>query len=450
MLSTDRYDYRFRPEAHTTVNVSLTLLAISSPSESSNSYDLELLLHQHWPDHRLQYEDRDGGGDGGGGQHHKYLNALLHSDKLWIPDLYFIRHGRLPSRKHLDDLLTLKIISDGTVYSTNRYDMQINCLADNIRFPFDTVKCRFAIESKYISNERQQLELVWDEPALVSSGSSINTDINGAGYLIGTTTSVCLSELNSLRDNYSCLDVELVFKRDISYYISVYYIPTLVLLSLIYLGFWLHTSSLAMITTGRIIINTGSLLALLTLFVWFRHTLPLSAELWTINLWQFVSMLYAFVGHIVLIVQWTVSRRDIDYTDTTDFDDDDDDNDDNIVGRQRLPSNGVPEEIEMKAPLCGRNSRSSAIEMTPIGGQHQQCNDESSSNDINHYHRQRGVDSSRPKTMSTKWSIGRRRRRWRQHRNSRWISNNLLDKCCKYLYPISYVMFLVYYFIVNH
>lgn len=92
------------------VNVSVTLLTLSTPDESSLTYDIEFLLHLVWNDFRLKYEDRG---------KHKYLNALKHWNKLWTPDLYFIKHGKM-SHKQTDDIIALKIFNNGDVHSTNR------------------------------------------------------------------------------------------------------------------------------------------------------------------------------------------------------------------------------------------------------------------------------------------------------------------------------------------
>jgi hypothetical protein len=88
----------------------MTLLTLSSPDESSITYEVEFLLHLLWNDHRLKYED---------GGKHKYLNALKHWDKLWIPDLYFIKHGKMP-HSHNNDIIALKIFSNGNVHFINR------------------------------------------------------------------------------------------------------------------------------------------------------------------------------------------------------------------------------------------------------------------------------------------------------------------------------------------
>ncbi|RWS23325.1 Glutamate-gated chloride channel-like protein [Leptotrombidium deliense] len=98
----------------TTVNVSVLLLTISSPDESSLKYEVEFLLFQRWVDERLRFDD-----DG----NHTYLNALMYRHQLWMPDTYFILHGEFKELKGPVDPvhMALKIFANGTVMYITRY-----------------------------------------------------------------------------------------------------------------------------------------------------------------------------------------------------------------------------------------------------------------------------------------------------------------------------------------
>lgn len=99
--------------APTVVNVSVLLLTLSSPDESSVTYEIGFLMVQKWEDLRVRFDD---------GGRHKYLNALMHADKIWMPDTYFIKHGEFKyPEAHFDPIhLALKIFPNGTVLYTTR------------------------------------------------------------------------------------------------------------------------------------------------------------------------------------------------------------------------------------------------------------------------------------------------------------------------------------------
>ncbi|PBC29407.1 Glutamate-gated chloride channel [Apis cerana cerana] len=98
LLLSTRYDKRLLPpvqecngrrdgtemERTLTVNVSVLLLSLASPDESSLKYEVEFLLQQQWYDPRLRYSNRS---------QYEFLNAIHHYDDIWLPDTYFIMHG---------------------------------------------------------------------------------------------------------------------------------------------------------------------------------------------------------------------------------------------------------------------------------------------------------------------------------------------------------------------
>jgi len=81
-----RYDKRSKPpQQQIHVNISVLLLSLSSPSESSLTYEIEFLMHQKWIDFRLAHNHSDG--------RKKPLYGLSHHNKIWKPDIFLVKHG---------------------------------------------------------------------------------------------------------------------------------------------------------------------------------------------------------------------------------------------------------------------------------------------------------------------------------------------------------------------
>lgn len=74
-------------------------------------YEVEFLLQQQWYDPRLRYSNRS---------QYEFLNAIHHYDDIWLPDTYFIMHGDFK-----DPLIpvhfALRIYRNGTVNYLMRY-----------------------------------------------------------------------------------------------------------------------------------------------------------------------------------------------------------------------------------------------------------------------------------------------------------------------------------------
>lgn len=96
----------------TLVNVSVLMLSMSSPDESSLKYEIEFLLFQDWIDTRLRYIDSG---------KHLYLNGLRHKEHVWRPDTYFILHGEFKTHNEAGPIhMALKVFPNGTVVLITR------------------------------------------------------------------------------------------------------------------------------------------------------------------------------------------------------------------------------------------------------------------------------------------------------------------------------------------
>ncbi|KAL3278582.1 hypothetical protein HHI36_016127 [Cryptolaemus montrouzieri] len=179
LLKATRYDKRLLPPVKETltVNVSVLLLSLASPDESSLKYEVEFLLQQQWYDPRLRYSNQS---------RYDFLNAIHHNNDIWLPDTYFIMHGDF---KHplIPMHFALRIHRNGSVNYLMRRHLILSCQGSLNIFPFDDPLCSFSMES--ISYEINTIEYVWknDEDVLKKS-TSLKT-LNA--YLIDNKTIEC-------------------------------------------------------------------------------------------------------------------------------------------------------------------------------------------------------------------------------------------------------------------
>nr|BAX77823.1 pH-sensitive chloride channel 1 isoform 31 [Bombyx mori] len=179
LLKNTRYDKRLLPpvDGVLTVNVSVLLLSLASPDESSLKYEVEFLLQQQWYDPRLRYSNQS---------HYDYLNAIHHHEDIWLPDTYFIMHGDFTD-PIIPMHFALRIYRNGTINYLMRRHLILSCQGRLNIFPFDDPLCSFALES--ISYEQSAITYVWknDEDTLRKSPSL--TTLNA--YLIQNQTIPC-------------------------------------------------------------------------------------------------------------------------------------------------------------------------------------------------------------------------------------------------------------------
>ncbi|XP_044017470.1 glutamate-gated chloride channel-like isoform X9 [Aphidius gifuensis] len=273
-----------------TVNVSVLLLSLASPDESSLKYEVEFLLQQQWYDPRLRYSNRS---------RYEFLNAIHHHNDIWLPDTYFIMHGDFK-----DPLIpvhfALRIYRNGTVNYLMRRHLILSCQGRLNIFPFDDPQCSFAIES--ISYEQTAITYVWknDEATLRKSPSL--TTLNA--YLIRNQTIACPIKA-SWRGNYSCLKVDLIFTRDRAFYFTTVFIPGIILVTSSFITFWLEWNAVP----ARVMIGVTTMLNFFTTSNGFRSTLPVVSNLTAMNVWDGVCMCFIYASLLEFVCVNYVGRK---------------------------------------------------------------------------------------------------------------------------------------------
>ncbi|XP_049694883.2 glutamate-gated chloride channel isoform X6 [Helicoverpa armigera] len=341
-----------RPRSHNrgvlTVNVSVLLLSLASPDESSLKYEVEFLLQQQWYDPRLRYSNQS---------HYDFLNAIHHHEDIWLPDTYFIMHGDFKefSQHSWDPIIpmhfALRIYRNGTINYLMRRHLILSCQGRLNIFPFDDPLCSFALES--ISYEQSAITYVWknDEDTLRKSPSL--TTLNA--YLIQNQTIPCPIKA-SWRGNYSCLKVDLIFTRDRAFYFTTVFIPGIILVTSSFITFWLEWNAvparsmignysclkvdliftrdrsfyfttvfipgIILVTSSfitfwlewnavpaRVMIGVTTMLNFFTTSNGFRSTLPVVSNLTAMNVWDGVCMCFIYASLLEFVCVNYVGRK---------------------------------------------------------------------------------------------------------------------------------------------
>ncbi|XP_041970999.1 glutamate-gated chloride channel isoform X20 [Aricia agestis] len=292
LLKNSRYDKRLLPpvDGVLMVNVSVLLLSLASPDESSLKYEVDFLLQQQWYDPRLRYSNQSD---------YEYLNAIHHHEDIWLPDTYFIMHGDFKD-PIIPMHFALRIYRNGTINYLMRRHLILSCQGRLNIFPFDDPLCSFALES--ISYEMSAITYVWknDEDTLRKSPSL--TTLNA--YLIQNQTIPCPIKA-SWRGNYSCLRVDLIFTRDRSFYFTTVFIPGIILVTSSFITFWLEWNAVP----ARVMIGVTTMLNFFTTSNGFRSTLPVVSNLTAMNVWDGVCMCFIYASLLEFVCVNYVGRK---------------------------------------------------------------------------------------------------------------------------------------------
>ena len=99
-----------------------------------------------------------------------------------------------------------------------------------------------------------------------------------------------LTCLNYISGNFTCLQVNFVLKRDVGYYITQLYIPSILIVILSWISFWISVEAVP----ARISLGVLCVLTMTTQSSGARASLPRVSYVKAIDLWMSVCLLFVF------------------------------------------------------------------------------------------------------------------------------------------------------------
>ncbi|XP_035506199.2 gamma-aminobutyric acid receptor subunit pi [Scophthalmus maximus] len=250
------YNRYLRPnfnEGPVEIGMSLDIASIDAISEINMDYTATIFLRQRWRDSRLVFP----------GNESVSLDGRLVS-LLWIPDT-FIPDSK---RSFLHDVTVenrlIRIFSNGTVLYALRITATIACNMDLTKYPMDRQVCTLQLESW--GYNLQDVVFYWTRGN--DSVKGLNT-LRLAQYSIESYyTSV--SEAVYETGQYPKLVLHFALRRNVLFFILETYVPSVLLVVLSWVSFWISQSSVP----ARTCIGVTTVLTMTTLMMGARTSLP--------------------------------------------------------------------------------------------------------------------------------------------------------------------------------
>jgi len=282
-LDPAKYDARIRPNGqHNTsapvkVVTNLYVRSIYKLDDSKMDFSVQLTFRNQWNDDRLVFSDKI-----------SYIN-LHDSRNIWTPDVFFSNEKDGKFHTLMKPNTLLRIYPTGDILFSNRISLRLSCPMNLRRFPHDLQTCQITMPS--YSYTMDDLVLIWKEGDPVQVTKNLQLPNFELKHF---QTGYCNSR--TITGEYSCLKVEFRFKRLWNNYLISIYIPSIMLLVVSYLHFWLNPTA----TTGRIVLALGSLLAMSAGCVALSYNLPPTSYTKAVDVWTGVcnTFLFFFLGGI--------------------------------------------------------------------------------------------------------------------------------------------------------
>ncbi|XP_026811594.1 glycine receptor subunit alphaZ1-like isoform X1 [Rhopalosiphum maidis] len=321
-----RYDRWTRPippdgnsktGAPTRVSARVYVYFLGSVEAQQLHFTAHLLIRYRWRDDRLVHSSSKSSIQG--------ENKL--KERVWTPHVYIVNEhdSNIMGSGRQDILVTVQ--PDGTVLYSARLKVSLLCMMNLQKFPFDQQTCPLILESWTYNNTH--LELVWehDSPAILNSNLrmteynlvSIWTDATVSEYTLLSTTEnkhVKKNEYSPLSvehvhyygkfaGNYSQLIVNFELEREVGHYIMDYYVPSIMLVVVSWVSFWLDPNAVP----GRTTLGTSTMLTFITLSRNIGSSLPKVSYIKATEIWFLVCTAFIFGSLVEFAFVNTIWRR---------------------------------------------------------------------------------------------------------------------------------------------
>ncbi|XP_043243771.1 glycine receptor subunit alphaZ1-like [Amphibalanus amphitrite] len=290
--------YSQSPDAPTRVNISIFVNSFGAPRAATMDYELDIYLRQQWLDERLSVP----------GDPNQMLIVSRKNviDQLWTPDLYFLN---LKDAKYHDVTMPnvlMRVYQDGQVFYSIRLKLSLSCQMDLQRYPLDSQRCDIKLAT-----------YAHPTSALLFAWSQGNNGCQGICYDELEIPQFTLTGVRDMKNitlkyhtgDFSALSASFVLDRQNGYHILQTYIPTMLMVCMSWVSFWLEQTA----TPARVTLGVTTLLTLTSLAAGVRSELPPVSYLKAIDIWIGTCMIFVFGALLeFVLVHYLAKKRKVE------------------------------------------------------------------------------------------------------------------------------------------
>ncbi|XP_066247587.1 glutamate-gated chloride channel isoform X6 [Euwallacea similis] len=297
ILGPGRYDARIRPsgvngtDGPAIVSINIFLRSISKIDDYHMEYSVQLTFREQWMDERLKFNDLHG--------RLKYL-TLTEANRVWMPDLFFSNEKEGHTHNIIMPNVYIRIFPYGSVLYSIRISLTLSCPMNLKLYPLDRQICSLRMASYGWTTD--DLVFLWKEGDPVQVVKNLHLP---RFTLEKFLTDYCNSKTNT--GEYSCLKVDLLFKREFSYYLIQIYIPCCMLVIVSWVSFWLDQGAVP----ARVSLGVTTLLTMATQTSGINASLPPVSYTKAIDVWTGVCLTFVFGALLEFALVNYASRSDM-------------------------------------------------------------------------------------------------------------------------------------------
>ncbi|KAK2165936.1 hypothetical protein LSH36_44g09004 [Paralvinella palmiformis] len=273
------------------VTISLSVQHVRAVDEAQmgiafQELSFDAFLRYHWLDERTAY---------GEGPAMITLPMRLAKDQIWLPDLFVVNAHDVSLHETLDTNSGVFITRDGKVTVSSRLAITTHCYMNLKKYPHDRHVCGLSIESYMFTN--QSIKLQWGSITFSSDASPTAFKLSFRNKTVNT------SVLNG--GIYETAEVTVNLVRINGHYTVLLYAPSIVLILLSMLLYWLPLSALL----ERTLLGAILLFSLTGTLIGTQYGSPQVGYTKAIDVWVLGCFVFVAASLFEVIVLHLIFRR---------------------------------------------------------------------------------------------------------------------------------------------
>ncbi|XP_064928918.1 glycine receptor subunit alpha-2 isoform X10 [Columba livia] len=220
-------------------------------------------------------------------------------DSIWKPDLFFANEKGANFHDVTTDNKLLRISKTGKVLYSIRLTLTLSCPMDLKNFPMDVQTCTMQLESFGYTMNDLIFEWLSDGPVQVAEGLTLPQFILKEDKELG----YCTKHYNT--GKFTCIEVKFHLERQMGYYLIQMYIPSLLIVILSWVSFWINMDA----APARVALGITTVLTMTTQSSGSRASLPKVSYVKAIDIWMAVCLLFVFAALLEYAAVNFVSRQ---------------------------------------------------------------------------------------------------------------------------------------------
>ncbi|KAG8201340.1 hypothetical protein JTE90_016817 [Oedothorax gibbosus] len=271
------YDIRLRPNFGgdpLLIGMDMVIASFDSISEVNMDYTLTLYLNQFWTDERLIFS--------------KDLYELTLSgdfaEKIWVPDTFFANDKNSFLHEVTEKNKMVRLRSNGEIAYGMRFTTTLACMMDLHYYPLDTQNCTVEIES--YGYTVADVVMYWTETPVVGVEDAELPQFS----IIKYETTNRMEKLAT--GTYQRLSLSFELKRNIGYFIFQTYLPSILIVMLSWVSFWINHEA----TSARVALGITTVLTMTTISTGVRSSLPRISYVKAIDIYLVMCFVFVFAA----------------------------------------------------------------------------------------------------------------------------------------------------------